>query len=340
MDGLSPTISIQQKTTSHNPRSTVGTVTEVYDYMRLLFARVAKPFCHSCGKPISSQTAQQIVDRILELPEGTKLNIMAPIIRGRKGEYGKELVAMRQKGFSRVRIDGEVLDLGQDIALDKQKKHDIDVYVDRLIIRPAPPGSKGFDPMRGRLQESIETALKLAEGLVKVEQPDLKGDNETLYSEKFACMDCGVSYPAPEPRTFSFNSPMGACPECNGLGYFVGEHDDACADDEAAGSVTAAIDVWSTCAECHGSRLKPESLFFRLHDRNIAELSRLSIERLTEFFTALPLSARELLISERILKEIRDRLQFLLHVGVGYISLERPAQTLSGGESQRIRLAT
>jgi len=340
IDGLSPTISIQQKTTSHNPRSTVGTVTEVYDYMRLLFARVAKPFCLSCEKPISSQTAQQIVDRIIELPEGTKINILAPIIRGRKGEYGKELVAMRQKGFSRVRIDGEVLDLGQDISLDKQKKHDIDVYVDRLIIRPAPPGSKGFDPMRGRLQESIETALKLAEGLVKVEQPDLKEDNETLYSEKFACMDCGVSYPAPEPRTFSFNSPMGACPECNGLGYFVAEHDEDAEDDDASKSVTAAIDVWTTCAKCQGTRLKPESLFFKLQGRNIAELSKLSIGRLAEYFATVELTPRELLISERILKEIRDRLQFLLHVGVAYISLERPAQTLSGGESQRIRLAT
>lgn len=340
VDGLSPTISIQQKTTSHNPRSTVGTVTEIYDYMRLLFARIAKPFCHSCGKPISSQTAQQIVDRILELPEGTKLNILAPIVRGRKGEYGKELIAMRQKGFSRVRIDGEILDLSQDIALDKQKKHNIDIYVDRLVLRRQSPGAKGFDPLRGRIQESVETALKLAEGLVKVEQPESKGENETLYSEKFACIDCGVSYAAPEPRTFSFNSPMGACAECNGLGYFVEQENDQNDDEEAVTSDTAAIDLWSACAACKGTRLKPESLFFKLHERNIAELSALSVEQLTTFFAQTQFSQRELLICERILKEIRDRLQFLLHVGVNYISLDRPAQTLSGGESQRIRLAT
>lgn len=343
IDGLSPTISIQQKTTSHNPRSTVGTVTEVYDYMRLLFARIAKPFCYECGKPISTQTAQQIVDRVIELPEGTKINIMAPIVRGRKGEYGKELVAMRQKGFTRVRIDGEVLDLSQDIALDKQKKHDIDIYVDRLIIRKQPAGTKGFDPLRGRLQESVETALKLAEGLVKIERPDSKEDDkEVLLSEKFACIDCGVSYPAPEPRTFSFNSPMGACEECNGLGYFVEENEDSedKEEDSSEGAETAAIDVWKTCETCKGSRLRRESLFFKLLDRNIAELSALSVERLAEFFNNADFSKRELLISERILKEIKDRLNFLLHVGVSYISLDRPAQTLSGGESQRIRLAT
>lgn len=343
IDGLSPTISIQQKTTSHNPRSTVGTVTEVYDYMRLLFARIAQPFCYSCSKPISSQTAQQIVDRILELPEGTKINILAPIVRGRKGEYQKELISMRQKGFTRVRIDQEVLDLSQDIALDKQKKHDIDVYIDRLIIRRQPATVKGFDPLRGRVQESIETALKLAEGLVKIEQPDSKAaDKEILYSEKFACIDCGVSYAAPEPRTFSFNSPMGACPDCNGLGYFIEDEDQdeesSDSDDDVA--ETAAIDVWTTCETCKGARLKQESLFFKIHERNIAELSALSVERLAGFFKKADFTKRELLISERILKEIKDRLDFLLHVGVGYISLERPAQTLSGGESQRIRLAT
>lgn len=336
VDGLSPTISIQQKTTSHNPRSTVGTVTEVYDYMRLLFARIAKPFCYECGKPISTQTAQQIVDQILDLPEGAKINIMAPIVRGRKGEYQKELLAMRQKGFSRVRIDKEILDLGQDIALDKQKKHDIDVYVDRLILRKQPPGVKGFDPLRGRLQESVETALKIADGLVKIEH----NEAETLYSEKFACMDCGVSYPEPEPRTFSFNSPMGACPECNGLGYFVEEHDEDDEADPGDGAETAAIDVWTKCSECQGSRLKRESLFFKIQNKNIAELSTLSVERLADFFSSVELSKRELLICERILKEIKDRLQFLLNVGVNYVSLDRPAQTLSGGESQRIRLAT
>jgi excinuclease ABC subunit A len=341
IDGLSPTISIQQKTTSHNPRSTVGTVTEIYDYLRLLFARISKPYCHNCGKPISSQTAQQIVDRILELPENTKINILAPIVRGRKGEYNKELLAMRQKGFAKARIDGEVLDLAQDFALDKQKKHYIDIYVDRLILRQPPVGTKGFDPLRGRVQESVETALKLAEGLVVVEQPDAKGvEKEILYSEKFACMDCGISYPAPEPRTFSFNSPMGACPECNGLGYFIQEDEERESEGEGEGAETARIDVWTRCEECEGTRLKRESLFFKIGDRNIAELSSLSIERLAKYFGELKLSNREILICERILKEIKDRLSFLLHVGVNYLSLDRTAQTLSGGESQRIRLAT
>lgn len=341
IDGLSPTISIQQKTTSHNPRSTVGTVTEVYDYLRLFFARIAKPYCHQCGKPISSQTAQQIVDAILEFPENSKLNILAPIVRGRKGEYQKELVAMRQKGFSRVRIDGEVLDLGLDIALDKQRKHDIDVYVDRLVLRRSAPGTKGFDPIRGRVHESVETALKLAEGLVKVEQLDAKsGPVETLYSEKFACVDCGISYPSPEPRTFSFNSPMGACPTCNGLGYFIEDAENNEDSDSGDAQETAAIDVWTACTACNGSRLKQESLFFKINNHNIAQLCTMSVERLAQFFKTLELTKRETIISERILKEIRDRLQFLLNVGVSYLSLNRPAQTLSGGESQRIRLAT
>ncbi len=343
IDGLSPTISIQQKTSSHNPRSTVGTVTEIYDYIRLLYARIAKALCSNCRKPISSQTAQQIVDQILDMPEGTKLSIMAPIIRGRKGEYQKELQAMRQKGFSRVRIDSEILDLSQQITLDKQKKHDIDVYIDRLIVRKpqsqVPSVMKGFDSIRARLQESVETALKLAEGLVRI---SFENDNqkEILYSEKYACIDCGISYPTPEPRTFSFNSPMGACKTCDGLGYFSESLHNQAVDDEGDEENTDNTLIYVACGECKGSRLRPESLCFTIADKNIAEISTLSVEKLYSYFVSLKLSNRELQISERILKEIKERLSFLIHVGVDYLSLDRTATTLSGGEAQRIRLAT
>lgn len=339
IDGLSPTISIQQKTTSHNPRSTVGTVTEVYDYLRLLFSKIAQAFCYSCGKPISGQTAQQMVDRILEYPENSKISILAPLVRGRKGEYQKELQAMRQRGFSRAKIDGEVLDLSQEVSLDKQKKHDIDIYVDRLIIHAS---GKGLAAFRARLLESIETGLKLADGLIKVELEGAKTaeEKEQIFSEKFACIDCGTSYPSPEPRTFSFNSPMGACKTCDGLGYLKQEEDSEDFDEDAGNSETAAIEIRVPCITCKGSRLKPESLFFKIKNKSIADLSELPILKLEVFFKDVKLSSREVLISERILKEIRDRLGFLVHVGVGYLSLNRTAQTLSGGESQRIRLAT
>src|SRR4051812_16733425 len=203
ISGLSPTISIEQRTTSYNPRSTVGTVTEVYDYLRLLYSRIARPTCYQCGRPIHSQSPQQITDHILSSPEGTKLSILAPVVRGRKGEYQKELVQLRSRGFVRVRIDGEVLDLSQDIALDKNKKHDIDVYVDRLIIK----GDRST--LATRVSDSVEMALKLGEGLLVIEVIDGNQRIETLMSERFACPDCHISYPAPEPRTFSFNSPMG-----------------------------------------------------------------------------------------------------------------------------------
>jgi excinuclease ABC subunit A len=212
IDGLSPTISIEQRTSSYNPRSTVGTVTEIYDYLRLLYARTAKPFCWSCGNPIRSQSSQQIVDHILSSAENARLSVMAPIVRGRKGEYQKELLQLRQRGFVRVRIDGEVLDLSQDITLDKNKKHDIDVYVDRLVI-------KGDRSALGtRVSDSVELALKLGNGQLVIELYEGAKTHEIIMSERFACTSCSVSYPAPEPRTFSFNSPMGACPTCSGLG--------------------------------------------------------------------------------------------------------------------------
>ncbi len=344
IEGLSPTISIEQKTVSYNPRSTVGTVTELWDYLRLLYARIGKPFCYQCGKPIKSQSPQQITDQVLGYPENTKLALLAPVVRGRKGEYQKELIQLRQRGFVRVRIDGEVLDLSQDIALDKNKKHMIEVYVDRLIIK----GDRGV--LGTRVSDSVELALKLGEGQLIIEtQGDRDGKKfteELLLSEKFACQDCGISYPAPEPRTFSFNSPMGACPTCDGLG--VQRYDVESEDDEEDGSEgkdhPVFIDEISPethpCPDCLGERLRVESRHFRIGGKNISEIARLAITDLQSFFEKVRLTDREVLIGDRIVKELLERIRFLNEVGVGYLSLSRSAATLSGGESQRIRLAT
>jgi len=342
ISGLSPTISIEQRTTSYNPRSTVGTVTEIYDYLRLLFSRIAKPYCWNCKKPIRSQSPQQIVDHILCSPEGTKLSILAPIVRGRKGEYQKELLQLRQKGYVRVRIDDATHDLSDDIPVDKNKKHDISVYVDRVIIK----GEPGI--LATRVSDSVELALKLGEGLIILETYNGAELIETLMSEKFACPDCQISYPEPEPRTFSFNSPMGACPKCDGIGIdpSAGNQDDDDSDEtekDLALEGIVALEVTaenSPCPECLGKRLRKESLHFKLANQNIAEVCQLSLQEVAKFFNSLRLTPRELLISDRILKEIKDRLYFLNDVGVGYLSLARSAQTLSGGEAQRIRLAT
>jgi excinuclease ABC subunit A len=323
IEGLSPAISIEQKSTSHNPRSTVGTVTEIYDYLRLLFARVGHPFCYNCGEEITAQTVQQMVDVIRTLPEGTKFQVLAPIVRGRKGEYRKELLEMRRAGYVRARIDGKVVDLGEDIALDKQRKHTIEIVVDRLVM-------KGGDALARRLADALETSLKLAGGLVGV----LTEDGHTaLYSETLACIRCGLSYPEITPRVFSFNSPHGACPACDGIGYAVAP---GCPLEDMEEDFT----LLELCPACKGARLKPESLSVKVGRRSIAEVTELSVRAAADYFGSLKLTERETFIAQRILKEIRERLGFLVNVGLDYLTLNRPAATLSGGEGQRIRLAT
>ncbi len=319
IEGLSPAISIEQKSTSHNPRSTVGTVTEIYDYLRLLFARVGRPNCFQCGEEITAQTVQQMVDAIGVLPEGVKFQILAPIVRGRKGEYRKELLDMRRAGYVRARIDDKLVDLGEDLALDKQKKHTIEIIVDRLIMKPG-------EALMRRLADSIETSLKLAGGLVGV----LTEDGKThLYSDKLACIRCGVSYPEVTPRIFSFNSPHGACPACDGIGYAM-----------TPGADEEDLTLLELCEGCHGARLRAESLSVKIAGQSIAEVTHLSVRAAADLFHSLKFTDRELVIAHRIMKEIRERLGFLVNVGLDYLTLDRAAATLSGGEGQRIRLAT
>ena len=320
IEGLSPAISIEQKSTSHNPRSTVGTVTEIYDYLRLLYARVGRPSCFQCGEEITAQTVQQIVDAIGLLPEGSKFQLLAPIVRGRKGEYRKELMDMRRAGYVRARVDGQLIDLDEDITLDKQKKHHIEIVIDRLVMKPG-------EALTRRLADSVETSLKLAGGLVGVLTENGK---VALYSEKLACISCGVSYPEITPRVFSFNSPHGACPACDGIGYAMTP---GSADDED-------FTLLEPCETCKGARLRPESLSIKVATQSIAEVTHLSVRAAADFFESLKFTERELVIAQRILKEIRERLGFLVNVGLDYLTLDRAAATLSGGEGQRIRLAT
>lgn len=424
IEGLSPAISIEQKTTSRNPRSTVGTVTEIYDYMRLLWARVGIPYSPATGLPIESQTITQIVDRIMAMPEGTKLYLLAPMVRGRKGEYKKELKDLQAKGFQRVKINGTIYEIGEAPALDKKLKHDISVVVDRLVVR---------DDIRSRLADSVETALKLADGLCIAE--DATSGAETLFSEKFACPVSGFTIPEIEPRLFSFNSPHGACPSCDGLGatlymdpllvipdesktiadgavepwsktfakYYLSALQDVCAafkcdiytpwkdlpeklkdvilygsgdapitfhygegkrsysDDKPFEGVipnlerkfretdsAMMVEEYSKyqssaeCESCHGARLKPEALAVKIKGTHISDATHFSILDARDWFSALPqyLSKQHNDIATRILKEINERLQFLVNVGLDYLSLDRASGTLSGGESQRIRLAS
>jgi excinuclease ABC subunit A len=442
IEGLSPAISIEQKSTSKNPRSTVGTVTEVYDYLRLLYARVGVVHCWNCGERIASQTVQQMVDRILELPDGTRFSVLAPMVRDRKGEYKKELDGLRKQGFVRVNIDGELHDLSDPIKLDKNKKHTIEVYVDRLAVKA---------DIRQRLTDSVELALKLAEGIVKISPVvfDDKGADagDMLFSDKFACITCGVSYPEITPRMFSFNNPQGACPQCDGIGAKLFFDPDLIVPNEELSLREGAIDPWekrnapffqqileavcghykidmflawaklpaehkklimegsgneevdfffekggtrhkfkkefegvlanlerrlheyerrrreegnrggedgfeaayeefhrymnrSPCEECKGTRLRKEARFVKVGALAVHELTGMPIRDAHKFFSGLTLGTREKQIAERILREITDRLTFLVNVGLDYLTLDRTSATLSGGEAQRIRLAT
>ncbi len=427
IDGLSPAVSIDQKTTSNNPRSTVATVTEIYDYLRLLYARAGRPHCHVCGFPVASSTPQQMVEKILTLPEKTRFMVLAPVVRGRKGEYGKMLKDLSEQGYARVRVDGELHELPVDLNLDKKYKHDIDVVVDRLVVR---------EGIERRLTDSVETALRLAEGLVLVETVDKDGvaGESMLFSENFTCTNCGASIAEIQPRTFSFNSPHGACSRCDGLGSrleidpaLVVPNEDLSINDGAIvpwdnspseyhGSVFLAlaekygIDLdasWRDlpeehkrlvlhgtegeriyvsyrnrygrrrqymtqfdgvvdnlarryletdseyrrekieefmshvpCPKCEGARLRPEALAVTVGGKNAHEFTQLSVTEAQRFFDDVEFTPREWLIGERVVKEIRERLGFLVDVGLGYLTLSRSAGTLSGGEAQRIRLAS
>ena len=449
IDGLSPAISIDQKTTSKNPRSTVGTVTEIYDYIRLLYANIGVPYCPKCGKKIEKQSIDQIVDNILELPEGTRIQVLSPVVRGRKGEFVKLLEDFQKEGFVRVKIDGEQFEISDDIQIDRKKKHDVDIVIDRIIIR---------DDIRSRLTESVEVALKYANNLVKIEILSNKNSNdgnlengggvtlkskkknkneERLYSQNYACPDCDISFEELTPRMFSFNNPYGACPECLGIGYLMKIDEDLVVPDKektlydgikAFGASTmkkgdtmakmyfesigkhygidirgkkikdlpkdfmdkilygtgkevigfeyhspSGVRVFSTpfegviptlqrryketksegmrkfyelymsyshCEACHGARLKPESLAVKVGTKNIKELTDMSIVNIKEYLNSIKLSKKEEVIADQIMKELNKRLQFLLDVGLEYLTLSRASGTLSGGEAQRIRLAT
>src|SRR3989339_686143 len=323
IEGLSPAIAIEQKKPSHNPRSTVGTVTEIYDYFRLLFARIGIPYCHKCGKKIERQNSQQIIDQILDFGAGVKIQILSPMVRSRKGEYAKLFEQIKKDGYVRVRVDGKIYDLEEKINLEKTKKHSIEVVIDRLVI--------GAD-IKKRLANSVETALKSGDGTVII----LKSDKEEiLFSEKFACVECGVSMSDLAPRMFSFNSPFGACTECSGLGHKL-EIDSEFIRNDVIGQYMRTIE----CPACNGARLKPEILSIRLGGKNINELTRLSISTCAEYFKELKLTDKEKKIAEQIFKEVTGRLKFLFDVGLSYLTLDRAASTLSGGEAQRIHLAT
>jgi excinuclease ABC subunit A len=331
--GLSPTIAILQKTTSYNPRSTVGTVTEIYDHLRVLFSRVSHAFCPECNDPIESLSTQQIADTITSYPEGTKLSILSPIAREKKGEFQKELLSLRQKGFSKARINGEIRDLSDPIKLEKTFKHTIEVVIDRVVVKRNDPA------FQSRLFESIDLGLKLSKGLLTlVEHISSSKTKEHFLSQNFACSRCDVYLPSPEPRIFSFNSPLGACKRCDGIGFE--SFTDSDADDSEEGSDDLNYTFHETCKSCEGNRLSRESLSFKISGKSISEVCKLPIDQIDSYLESIKLNERENKIAAGLIKETRERVGFLTKVGVGYLSLNRPLFSLSGGESQRMRLAS
>lgn len=327
IEGLSPSIAIDQKTISRSPRSTVGTITEIYDYMRVLYTRIGTPYCYQCGVGISSQDIQNIIQSVMHLPPGTKIQVLSPIVRERKGEYKKELQKMRNEGFVRARINGVMVDLTQDIPLKKQTRHTIEIVIDRFIIKHS---------IEKALRHAIDAALRHAETVV-INIIDEARD--ILFSKKSACPQCGISYPELDPRLFSFNSKYGACPACRGLGVQIELPGDGIdfLQDTFEGHDYENLKI---CLACQGQRLRREALNVKIANTGIGDFSRMSVAEAKSFIESLELSVRELAIGRRILKEVKDRLSFLQKVGLEYLTINRPSLTLSGGEAQRIRLAT
>ncbi|MBI5213923.1 MAG: excinuclease ABC subunit UvrA [Nitrospirae bacterium] len=327
IEGLSPAIAIDQKTVSRSPRSTVGTITEIYDYMRVLYTRIGIPYCYQCGSVITTQDLHNIIRAILSLPEGTRVQVLAPIVRERKGEYKKELQQMRMDGFVRARIDGKMMDLTQDVSLKKQQRHTIEIVIDRFIIKHS---------VERQIRQAIDTSLRHADTVV-INLID--EDRDIPFSRTLACPQCGISYPEIEPMLFSFNSKYGACPRCKGIG-FEGISDAFELQSSGFGIAEEELTHMASCKACGGMRLRKEALNIKLNDISIGEFSKMSVKDAEDFVGGLRLSERETTISKRVLKEVNDRLSFLDKVGLGYLTLNRPSLTLSGGEAQRIRLAT
>lgn len=324
IEGLSPSIAINQKTVTKSPRSTVGTITEIYDYMRVLYTRIGRPYCYKCGGPISTQDVNAIIDSVMSLPKGTRLQVLSPIVKDRKGEYRKELLQMRNEGFVRARIDGKMMDITEDISLKKQKRHTIEIVVDRFIIKQG---------INNKIKDAIDTALRFSDTVV-INLPDK--DTDIPYSRTMACLNCGTSFPDINPRLFSFNSSYGACPNCNGLGITGIEEEIV----DLTGSEIDQNALRNYCKSCQGMRLRPEALSVKIQGLSIGEFSRLDVGNALRYINTLKLTERERFIASRILKEVRDRLSFLIKVGLGYMTMDRLSLTLSGGEAQRIRLAT
>lgn len=316
IEGLSPAIAIDQKTVIRSPRSTVGTITEIYNYMRVLYTRIGKPYCYNCGSFITKQESEDIIKAVMSFPHGSRLQILAPIVRERKGEYRKELQQMRREGFIRARIDGKMIDLTQDIGLIKQKRHTIEIVIDRLILK------RGIER---QMKDAIETALSYSDTVIMNLIDDKR---DILFSKIMACSKCGISYPEINPMFFSFNSMQGACPRCKGLGF------------EKLDEESTELEDDEVCRLCNGLRLKKEALSIKIQNINIGEFAGMSAEKALLFVNNLTLSEREQMIAYRVLKEVKDRLNFLNKVGLGYLTLDRSSLTLAGGESQRIRLAT